>query len=106
MPMLKSLSPESLAITKECLRAAVEGPFFPDWEFDTLFGVERDVVKAVYESWPDQTVDDDDFGCAVVGSLGHLLGYPHRQEEVWSNYISVTPERVREVQDEIIALGL
>ena len=31
----------------ECLRAAVNGPFFPDWEFSTLFGLTRDEVRAV-----------------------------------------------------------
>jgi hypothetical protein len=34
-------------IVGECLRASVDGPYFEDWEFHTLFG------------------------------LGHLAGYPH-----------------------------
>lgn len=39
-------------IIQECLRAAVEGPFFPDWNFHALFGLSREDVVAVLESWP------------------------------------------------------
>ena len=104
--MSSQLSQETIDIVKQCLHAAAEGPFFPDWEFQTLFGIDRDVVREVYKSWPEQSVSDDDFECAVIGSLGHLLGYPHNQEGVWASYISVSPERVRSVLDELIAADL
>lgn len=103
---LQSLDDRTLEISRECLRAAADGPFFPDWEFQTLIGVDRETVRRVYDAWPDQTVDDEDFSCAVVGSLNNLLGYPHGQESQWTRYISVEPERVRVALEELIAAGL
>ena len=44
------LDPETLRITKECLRAAVEGPFFPDWEFQILMGVDRETARVVMDA--------------------------------------------------------
>jgi len=55
---------------------------------------------------PTQTVDDEDFSCAVVGSLNNLLGYPHGQESEWSTYISVEPDQVHLALNELIAAGL
>lgn len=104
--ILQTLDSRVVEITKECLRAAADGPFFPDWEFQTLIGVDRKTVRRVHGAWPDQTVDDEDFSCAVVGSLNNLLGYPHGQESQWSKYISVEPEQIRLVLKELIAAGL
>ena len=39
-------------VIERCLRAAVEGPFFPDWEFHALFGLDREEVRAVLSAWP------------------------------------------------------
>ncbi|WP_162584044.1 hypothetical protein [Variovorax sp. PBS-H4] len=33
------------SIISECLWAAADGPFFPDWEFSTLFGLSREEVR-------------------------------------------------------------
>jgi hypothetical protein len=106
MHKLNALSAESVQSINECLRAASEGPFFPDWEFQTLFGIERDIVKAVYNYWPEQTVDDDDFESAIIGSLGHLLGYPHGHWNVWNEYVSVPPDCLKVILEEIKSLGL
>jgi len=99
-------SSDTVIITKECLRAVLEGSFFPEWEFETLFGIDRETVQTVYDAWPTQTIDADDFSCAVVGSLNNLIGYPTGQSEEWSKYISVSPERVREALNELTLLGL
>ena len=32
---------------KESLVAASRGPFFPDWEFHSLFGLDRPEVEAI-----------------------------------------------------------
>jgi hypothetical protein len=43
---IQHLSEEDLKNVRECLVAAVEGPFFPEWECHTLFGPERaDMAK-------------------------------------------------------------
>jgi hypothetical protein len=41
-----SLSELDKAIVGQALRAAANGPFFPDWEFHALFGLERSEVSA------------------------------------------------------------
>jgi hypothetical protein len=102
----KALAESDLNTVKECLRASVEGDFFPDWEFETLFGVSRETVRTVYNEWPTGTVSEDDVGCAVVGALNNLLGYPHGKENDWAKYISVPPESVRDTLDRLIELGL
>jgi hypothetical protein len=38
-----------------CLRAAVDGPFFPDGEFPILIGPNRPDMRAIMEAWPVQT---------------------------------------------------
>jgi hypothetical protein len=37
---LDSLSDVDKVILGQALSAAADGPFFPDWEFHTLFGLE------------------------------------------------------------------
>jgi len=70
----------------ECLDAAATGPFFPDWEFQTLFGLDREEVRRIASDWP--TVDSDTW-VAVANSLGNLLGYPHGLDGEWTEYVSV-----------------
>lgn len=78
-------------VVRECLRAAVDGPFFPDWEFGTIFGLERDDVRKVLLSWPELNESNDSVVQAINNSLNNLLGYPTRnKEEIWPQYISVT----------------
>ncbi len=99
---LLTLDPGAAAIVGECLFAAADGPFFPEWEFQTLFGVDRALVRTVCAAWPQQTVTSEELMCAVIGSMNNLLGYPHGQEEAWSLYISVPPGRVRQVLEEMV----
>lgn len=100
------LDTDTLRITKDCLRAVVEGPFFPDWEFQTLIGVDRDTVRVVMEAWPVRTVEPEAFVCAVMNSLTWLVFYPHGQTEAWDRYISVGPDEVRQALDRLRATGL
>ncbi len=49
---LDRLSDRDVEIVRQCLAAAVRGPFFPDWEFGTLMGLTRDEVQDVLLTWP------------------------------------------------------
>jgi hypothetical protein len=82
-----ALSSAEIEIIRRALRATFEGNFFPDWEFETLIGVDRDTVRQVYEAWPQQTVDREMFICAVVNSMIWLIGYPHGLEDELAVYI-------------------
>ena len=67
------------------LAGGVEGPFFPDWEFHALFGLDRDQVRGVLSAWPAAPLEVPDGyesaaavqRVAVNNAMNHLLGYPH-----------------------------
>lgn len=88
---LAALDEKERNVVRECLRAAVDGPFFPDWEFHTIFGLTREEVKAVLMSWPELDETNDSVVRAINNSFNNLLGYPARnKQELWPNYISVS----------------
>jgi hypothetical protein len=87
------LSSEEREIVRRCLNAAVNGPFFPDWEFHALFGLTRAEVAAVLLAWP----DSDHAGVqdiAVANSINNLLGYPHDDDASWNQYVGLPREVV------------
>jgi hypothetical protein len=92
---IQHLSKEDLKIVRECLVAAVEGPFFPEWEFPTLFGLERADVAKVMQSWPNVSGDDKTVTVAVSNTIGNLVGYPHGED--LTRYVSATPEQLLEI---------
>jgi hypothetical protein len=84
-------------IISKCLKAAADGPFFPDWEFATLFGFSRDEFRrqaSMYEPADDQPIH---VGYAVHNALNHLVGYPIDSEDQWSIWIPVSRAEVNEL---------
>jgi hypothetical protein len=94
---LRRMSDPDKALVGQALRAAADGPFFPDWEFHTLFGLNRDEVRAIADDWPNVDLSSSDVVLAVNNSLNNLLGYPHRQGHAWSRWISVSPHELDEL---------
>lgn len=94
---LRNLDEGEKKVVFECLRAAVDGPFFPDWEFQTLFGLERREMATIASSCPAIDDSDDSVATAINSSMNNLLGYPHREEKSWSRYISVSRDEVRRI---------
>jgi len=80
-------------IIGQCLWAAVDGPFFPDWEFHTLFGFERDEVRQIAERWPDWD-NESEQADAVNNTLNNLLRYPHGRWDVWHDYVDAVSAEV------------
>jgi hypothetical protein len=80
-------------VIRQCLVAAADGPFFPDWEFHTLLGFERDEIRRIAQRWPDWD-DALEQADAVNNVLNNLLGYPHGRSDVWHNYIAPTSAEV------------
>ena len=93
MSRLDHLYERDVVIVCECLTAAVRGSFFPEWEFQTLMGLERTEVEQVLETWPDAR-DLERQDTAVSNVLNMLLGYPHDEWRAWQTYISASPEEV------------
>jgi len=96
---LSDLDAKEREVVLECLRAAAAGPFFPDWEFQTLFGVNRDDVKTIVDAWPSVDEAQENVSVAINNSMNNLLGYPHGREKDWPRYISVPPTEVRRIFD-------
>jgi hypothetical protein len=86
-------------VVGQALRAAADGPFFPDWEFHTLFGLARSEVRAVADAWPNVDLMDANVALAVNNSLNNLVGYPHGQDSVWSQWISVDRPKLASVAE-------
>ena len=86
---LEHLSGADDAVVGQALRAAADGPFFNDDEFHTLFGLTRSDVRAIADAWPNVELRSANVHLAVNNCLNNLLGYPHRQDSVWSEWISV-----------------
>jgi hypothetical protein len=93
----KHCAPDDLRIIAEALNAAIHGPFFPEWEFQTLFGIGRAELTAVYEAWPEVDESQNVVDCAVRNSLSSLTGYPHGLMLDWDRFLSVPPHRLVEV---------
>lgn len=104
--LVKALSLAEVETVRRALKATVEGSFFPDWEFETLIGVDRDTVRRVYQAWPQQTVDQDEFSCAVVGSLNNLIGYPHQKEDELAIYVPEGCEAVKGALQHLTSLDV
>jgi hypothetical protein len=79
------------------LRAASNGPFFPDWEFSTLFGLEREQVRRIAATAPHIDDSSEEVAQAINGAMGNLVGYLHHQEHAWSRFVSVPEEEVSRV---------
>lgn len=75
-------------VIRRALVATIDGPYFPDWEFHALFGLTRNEVRLVLQSWPEppSQLDGYDSGedvqrVAVSNALNNLVGYPHGHDD-------------------------
>lgn len=92
--ILAEMSEREVQIIGECLSAAANGPFFPDWEFATLFGLQRDKVAEIASTWPVISPHEIDAGVAdqaINNTFIWLFWYPHKLMKRWTEYISATP---------------
>jgi hypothetical protein len=97
---LTDLDEQERDVVRQCLKAAVDGPFFPDWEFETIFGLERDDVRRVLMSWPGINEADESVVRAINNSFNNLLGYPAKnKQEIWTKFISVSGMELAKIFD-------
>ena len=106
MKIIEALSSAEVETIRRALRATVEGSFFPDWEFQTLIGLERSEVRQILDDWPRQSLGEVEFRCGVVNSLNNLLGYPHGCMDELAAYGLEGPEAISAVLERLISLGL
>jgi len=82
---MSSLDDSERDVIRDVLRATIDGPFFPDWEFATLFGYERERVQSVLDAWP-EGIGTEETDEVIQGALGQMIGYPHGEWEVWATF--------------------
>jgi heme-degrading monooxygenase HmoA len=92
----KPMTNENELILAGCLRATVYSNFFPEWEFQAIFGVTREEVKTIYQQWPHVDFSDENVILAVHNTVNNLAGYPIAAEELerWADYISIPREEL------------
>lgn len=90
---------------RESLVAAARGPFFPDREFATLFGLERADVESIADSFSGSTPVTGDVALALNNAMNNLLGYPHGQETAWAQWLSVKPTELQAIYSQWLASG-
>jgi hypothetical protein len=100
------LRADEISIISRCLRAAEEGPFFPEWEFQTLFGVNREDIRNVRLRWPNVSLKEEMVRVSVFNSLTLLLAYPHGDEKELQRYVPEGRSGIREVLDRLSTLEL
>lgn len=76
----------------EALIAAAKGPFFPDWEFETLFGRSRTEIEAVAGSIEAPSTSTHEQRLALANAVNNLLGYLHGRDADWPAWLSVSPD--------------
>jgi hypothetical protein len=82
------------------VQAAARGPFFPEWEFHTLFGVERSVVIKMVEAWPPVDSPGSDEHLVINNAFANLLGYPHGRESELIQLVGGDTTMLQRVFDE------
>lgn len=86
-------------LVRSALVAAVEGPYFPDWEIGTLLALDRDELRAVLAAWPAATAvvtweaDAERVQFVAVNNvLNNLIGYPHGEWKRLSSELGADAE--------------
>ena len=100
---IEQLEPGEIELIGACLRAAANGPYFPDWEFATLFGLSRQQVASIAEKWP-SNAGEPVTEIAVLNALVNLHGYPHGREDELRRTVA-DPEALHNVVKKVRGIG-
>jgi crotonobetainyl-CoA:carnitine CoA-transferase CaiB-like acyl-CoA transferase len=100
------LDPDDVALVAACLLASDEGPFFPDWEFHTLFGIERVQLRNVRMHWPHVSLTEVTVYLSVMNSIANLTGYPHDEDQALLQYVPEGRGRILRLADKLKDLEL
>ena len=94
--MWNKLTSDDQRVVRELLFAVAKGPFFPDWEFHTLFGCSRSDVFELGNQLPSDPGQVAEM--AIGNSLNNMLRYPHGKESAWSDWLSVSRDELTNVE--------
>jgi hypothetical protein len=103
--MLDALDIAEKDTVRRALLAAADGPFFPDWEFETLFGVSRDQVRETARAIQTGLSSNEMQFRSVNQSLFMLTSYPIEQTQCLTDYQLDRPELARLLKKIRVSLG-
>ena len=89
-------------IVLDCLHAAADGPFFPNWEFSTLIGVNRDEVRETAKRLQQNATAGDD-SWIITNTLNNLSGYPHDEFERWHEHFDFSKQDLHAILTKLLA---
>lgn len=90
--IMQQMSHDEMQLIGECLSAIVDGSFIPEWEFQTIMGLNREQVAEIAAQWPSYEPNGKTYS-AVNNTLNNLRGYPHGKEQELRDRLSVTPDK-------------
>lgn len=94
---LSNLTAAQQVIVHQCMRICAERrDMFPDWEFQTIFGVTRDEMACLVSHWPDIDERVDKVRHAINNAMNNMLGYPHGHHEDWDRHFPFGPRELFE----------
>ncbi len=94
---LGDLSNSDRDLIRRSLAACADGPFFDDWEFNTLFGLTRSEFREAARRWTEQGRIDQQVELAVHNALNTLRGYPHGMDSKLQEDFGVSSLQLDEV---------
>ena len=94
---LNNLTADEREVVRRSLVAAAEGPYFSDWEFQTLFSVTREQVAEILRAWPAIEDSREFVQLAINNTFANLLGYPHGKTDQLERELGVTTTRLEHV---------
>ena len=56
--------------------------------------------------WPQVTVEQDEFKCALIGSMNNLIGYPHGKDDELASYVPEGRSAIVNALNHLAALGV
>lgn len=93
---------EEKNILKNSIKAAIDGPFFPEWEFQTLLGVYRKELKDFYDNWNNRYFMSQEPLLKITSVLGMLISYPHKQNEILISCYGVSPDNLNIIFNKLL----
>ncbi|WP_148415726.1 hypothetical protein [Noviherbaspirillum massiliense] len=84
---------KDIETVSQYMKAAADGPFFPEWEFQTLFGLERATVRELANKLSATTPVTEDMIIAACNTFANLFGYPCGFSREWKKWVTVPPEQ-------------
>lgn len=96
----RRMDPEVAEIVSRALRAAVEGPFFADGEFDPLFEQSRASLTILAGMWDRMNLAAPDLRRTVESVVEMLLQRRGDHPEAWVDLVGRDPNEVRAALDD------